>query len=280
MKRHLLIIGFILAACPLFLNGQAGKCGTRVSDAQVAVEKLISINSVKANESVPLLNVELLVNVYVVLDTLKNPGIAVATIDAALAKLNNAFSAIKLKFHRCNLTYVENYQFNVISTATSDSNLYVQNHIPNAINLYFVSGIYDGGSGSVAGYTFMPGDARDAIFLTKETADGNEIIHQFGHFLGLYHTHEIVFGKELVNDPNCKTNGDRCCDTPADPGISGMIDKDCEYTGSLQDANKQYYVPTTQNMMSLGNDACRCCFTNDQLNRVVYYVTNKKKHLW
>jgi hypothetical protein len=126
----------------------------------------------------------------------------------------------------------------------------------------------------------MPADMMDVIFIDKDFIESNELIHQFGHFLGLYHTHENIFGAELVKDANCQLSGDRCCDTPADPLIEGAFDNKCDYTGNAKDSKDNFYVPSINNYMSLGNDVCRCAFTNDQLNRIIHTLQNQKKHLW
>jgi len=33
-------------------------------------------------------------------------------------------------------------------------------------------------------------------------------VHEFGHYFSLYHTHDSVGGKELVNGSNCGYTGD------------------------------------------------------------------------
>ena len=64
------------------------------------------------------------------------------------------------------------------------------------------------------GYATMPpnGGALDGIVIT---AFGRLLAHEMGHYLGLYHTFE---GLNCANG-NCKTDGDRICDTPPDASV-------------------------------------------------------------
>lgn len=278
MKNSLLIF-IALLIVPALATGQGGGCGTLVSTAQVALENTINIPQVKPTESLQHLNLELSVTVYVIKNNEGAAGITTEAIQSAIDRLNLAFQPVRLKFRICNTLYVDNYQFNTIN-ASNEKNLTIQHYSKNTINLYFASDILDKNGAAVSGYALMPAELKDAVFIDKDYIAGNELIHQFGHFFNLYHTHEIIFGKELVTDVNCSKTGDRCCDTPADPGIGGLIDNKCDYTGNFKDSKNKFYIPTTNNYMSLGNDACRCVFTNDQFNRMIYSVLNQKKHLW
>ncbi|NJO68895.1 MAG: hypothetical protein HC830_06060 [Bacteroidetes bacterium] len=246
----------------------------------MTLENTINIPAVKSYESLPQLDLELMVTVYVVKDETGTPGITNAAVVSALDRVNNAFSLIKVKFHICAFNYIDNYQFNIINGARNERDLLIQHYSTNTINLYFASGLIDKFGSEVNGYALMPSELKDAIFLRKDMVSSNEIIHQFGHFFNLYHTHETAFGNEVVKNVNCDKTGDRCCDTPADPVIAGFVDNNCEYTGAFKDNNNQFYIPSTQNFMSFGKDACRCTFTNDQYMRIIYTINNLKKNLW
>lgn len=278
-NRVLLIISGIIIICSFNLRAQI-KCGTYVTQGQKTLESGINIASSKANESVALLNRQLSISVYIVKDSTGNIGVSNATIQNAINQLNNAFSTIKLSFNICSTTVIENYQFDAINAASNEKDLLIQFNTPKTINLYFATIVIDSIGNSVNGYTYMPSGLKDAIFIAKQWATGGEIIHQFGHFFNLYHTHETSFGTELAKGSNCLTTGDKCCDTPADPNLTGLIDNECRYLGSLKDAQKIPYAPSVSNYMSLSENTCRCKFTNDQYNRVIYAVENLKKYLW
>lgn len=271
---------FLIMVLPFNLMGQEGLCGTQVNEAQVNLESLINLPSSKATEGLTYLNTTLSVTVYVIKNQEGQEGITSAAIQSAIDRLNNAFVPIKLNFRICNTIHVENYQFDKLSAIKNENDLFTQYSSPNTINLYIASELLDKTGIAVSGYTFMPVEGKDAIFMDKDFVATNDIVHQFGHFFNLYHTHETIFGKELVKGTNSKVAGDKCSDTPADPGITSLIDNKCDYTGTFQDADKQFYVPSTNNYMSLGNESCRCVFSHDQLNRVIYSVQNHKKHLW
>lgn len=262
------------------LNGQEGACGTQVTEAQIALENLINIGSSKPNESLAQLKVEKAITIYIVKDKEGNTGVTADAIQAAIDRVNATFAPIKLKIRICNTIVIDNYNFNIIKATENAGNLMSHFYNPKTINLFLVSELFDLQNSPVAGYTFMPADLKDAIFLDKDLIGSADIIHQFGHFFNLYHTHETSFGSELVTDVNCNKTGDRCCDTPADPNIGGSVDVNCNYSGDFKDSNKQFYVPSTSNYMSLSNGTCRCVFTNDQLNRIIYSVLNQKKNLW
>lgn len=274
------IIITVIILFPFITKAQDGGCGTEVSQNQISLETGINLPAVKSHESIPLLNTELAVTVFIVKNDKGEDGISVAAINNAFDKLNTAFAAINLKFRICNTNYVNNYLFNNINVSQNEKDLTTQHFSQNTINLYFVSSLIDKSGTLAAGCTFMPADQKDVILFSKDYISGNELVHQFGHFLGLYHTNETSFGNELVFDANCHKTGDKCCDTPADPAIRGSVDNKCDYTGRAKDAKNNYYIPSTNNYMSLGNDACRCIFTKDQLTKVIYTLQNQKKYLW
>lgn len=262
------------------LKAQVEGCGTYVNQSQINLESTINIAASKANESIPQVNTQLSVTVYIIKNEDGLEGITNTDIQNAMARLNGAFAPINLKFSICNTITVDNYNFNTVNALVNEKDLLIQHNNPNTINLYFASTVIDSLGFNVAGYTFMPSQKKDAVILAKSSINGSEIIHQFGHFFNLYHTHETLFGKELVSDTNCKTKGDRCCDTPADPFLSGLVTNDCEYAGNAKDSQKRVYIPLVTNYMSYSKNSCRCNFTNDQYYRIINCLQNTKKHLW
>ena len=103
------------------------------------------------------------------------------------------------------------------------------------------------------------------------------IIKYMGRFFGLYPTSEG--GDELVDGSNCATAGDFICDTPADPGEHDKVE-DCIFTGTMKDANGQYYTPDVGNVMS-GYDAdCTCGFTAGQLRKMAEVYLGSNPKMW
>jgi hypothetical protein len=277
MKRPFLaIVAFVFY---LSAFSQVNICGTYISSQQSAFENAFTFTSISTTESLPQLNRDLSIVIYIVKDTSYNAGVTLTDIDAALYKLNGYFAPISLKFHRCNIVYVNNYQFDKMVQDKNEKDLTSINSTPNMINLFLVSEIEDRYMNKVKGFSYMPGDVKNFIFLTKKNLNSSEIGHQFGHFFNLYHTHETFFGDELVDRINCTTMGDKCCDTDADPNLSGKVNGSCVYTANLKDVNGKFYKPSVKNIMSFSNDNCRCFFSNDQFLRVIKTIEQYKSDL-
>ncbi len=88
------------------------------------------------------------------------------------------------------------------------------------INIWIVKSITSSSAGpDIAGYSTMPlshGSLEDGIVIEASSfgfsaEQSRVVIHNFGHFLGLYHT----FEGGCKND-NCLTDGDKVADTPPD----------------------------------------------------------------
>ncbi|RLA60943.1 MAG: hypothetical protein DRQ89_12095, partial [Epsilonproteobacteria bacterium] len=95
--------------------------------------------------------------------------------------------------------------------------------------------------------------------------------HEIGHELGLPHTHgytNMGTTTELVDGSNCTTDGDRFCDTPADPNILYEVNGSCIYTGTRTDANGDSYNPDTHNLMSYARGGCPNHFSLEQNARI------------
>ncbi len=105
------------------------------------------------------------------------------------------------------------------------------------------------------GFSYILSSTTNNIVLSKfDLEDHKVIVHEFGHFFGLYHTFERQqFGKELISGEGCAATGDRVCDTPADPGTLFEVYVNyskCEMIGNLDPETKAYYRPLIQNFMS------------------------------
>ncbi len=114
--------------------------------------------------------------------------------------------------------------------------------------------------------------------------NGSTLAHEMGHYFNLFHTHEIIFGEEGANGSNCRTAGDLLCDTPADPDLSrsGAMGAGCTYVGQFTDASfcgNNPYVPDTHNLMSYAPSNCRTDFTQQQLDKMNYTLTEQREEL-
>ncbi|NBC84180.1 MAG: hypothetical protein GVY19_12500 [Bacteroidetes bacterium] len=220
------------------------------------------------------------VSLYIVKDISGNPGVVFPALETALNGLNMAYNEIGVTFTLSDTTYVNNYHFNSINKESSKQNMLTsQFHTGNQINLYLISNLRDGSEQNVCGYTYMPGDSLDFIFVRKDCLEPEIFARQFGHFFNLYNTHETSFGAEPVNGENCANTGDQVCDTPADPGLDGLVNSNCQYTGNAKDGD-DYYIPHTTNYMSDAPLSCRCYFSEQQYLRMINAMVTVKSYLW
>ncbi|HYF30625.1 MAG TPA: M43 family zinc metalloprotease [Chitinophagaceae bacterium] len=148
------------------------------------------------------------------------------------------------------------------------------------VNIWVVGDI----TGGVAGYAYLPsahGSNVDGIVLEARyfgTSYANDIvvIHEMGHYLGLYHTFQ---GGCSNND--CLTDGDRICDTPPDQSTVGVS---CNTSVNSCTTDAQSGFSTDQNdlhkdYMDYGNWNCMSVFTQGQSDRMNWVVQNVRRSL-
>lgn len=138
----------------------------------------------------------------------------------------------------------------------------------SVINLYIFPSVET--TKDVLGYTYINGP--NAIFMSYSGfINRSTLTHEIGHKLGLLHTH--AFGDELVDGSNCDVAGDRICDTPADPQLSGKVES-CGYVGNDLDLNGNHYNPDVSNIMSYSLTNCRTNFTYGQIEVMKNVIAN------
>lgn len=116
--------------------------------------------------------------------------------------------------------------------------------------------------------TGFPGSIEDYVVINTECMRGgacsgsiDTLAHEFGHYLGLYHTFETFDGNGCVATPagGCFTNGDLICDT-----CPGDVWFGCESTQLAQCGDLPY---PSNNVMSYTHE-CKDRFTPGQANRM------------
>jgi hypothetical protein len=282
MKKKIifLIVALYFVAGISLLNGQStGSCGTYISDSQKSLESTFSITEGKSTQSLPQVNRVIAISVFVVKEEVP-PYFDVSTLNGVITNLNQYFNPIALSFKICNVTTVNNYQYDNLDINGNAKDLTTQFSEKNTINLYLVSGLADKKGNGVCGLTYMPGDTgKNFIIMTKSCFQGITLAHQIGHFFNLYHTDETTFGIELPDGSNCSIAGDKCCDTNASPDLSinGMV-TNCIYSGKAKTSG-QLFSPSVKNIMALSPISCRCYFSRTQYLRIIYALNNFRKYL-
>lgn len=257
MLNRLLIIFTIL---PFLVMAQNTECGYKMSpaDLQKHYARVQSMPSLLPHDT--CLNRELSLVFHIVLDSTGQPGVTVADIDACIKNLNNVWKPICVKFLRCSLNYVPDYNYNQWSDIIHESTFSGNYFVDNTIDVVLVDNILS--PSGAAGYASTMGH----IVMQKTVLLGTTPIHEMGHLFGLPHTFEPQ--GELVRRTNCYTSGDGFCDTEADPYPAGNVPNSgfhCDFQAGPKDANNDYYTPPLDNYMTYFKP-CRCRFTQEQYN--------------
>lgn len=189
----------------------------------------------------------------------------------ALVYMNSKYVGANVQFYICDINYINNDTYYNFNTSTQSALMQTYN-ISDAINIYLFNTMVNPDGSNVWGYTYYP-CSPNIIALRQSTMDELvTVTHELGHFFRLPHTHDR--GNELVDGSNCATAGDCFCDTPADPNLQFdlYVNENCEYTGTMLDANGDPYNPDVANIMSYARHKCRNHFSPEQLAMVNYWA--------
>ena len=110
---------------------------------------------------------------------------------------------------------------------------------------------FSGFEDEMAGGCGISGDnlaALGAVYMAVGCVNSGSFAHETGHFFGLPHTFNPDESQttELADGSNCSTDGDKICDTPADPYLTDSDEtwiEDCAFVYEGKDANGDYYDP-------------------------------------
>ncbi|MCP3930271.1 MAG: hypothetical protein GY705_14350 [Bacteroidetes bacterium] len=221
----------------------------------------------------PCLNKTFSIVAHIVRDTFGMPNVTEGEIQEKIDALNTLYEPICASFEICKFNYIDNFQYDDVA-GNDWEEMQVKYHLAYRINMFFVSSIE---GATECGFT-EEGDIANTqssgILIVKGgclgSASTKTIPHQMGHYFGLMHTFEGE-GVELVNGDNCDTEGDLICDTPADPYVLGEpinnyinVGLGCRFISGKTDANGEYYIPHTANIMSYYPDECGRGFSYEQ----------------
>lgn len=253
-------------------------CDTELNIEQVSYENTADTLATPP-DSVLQQPVIMTITAHIVRRSNGSGGISETVVLREIDRLSQAFSAAGITFEVCTFNYINDSKF--FNLTKYDEARLITYDIDNTINIYFVNQISSEKEGKICGYTYYPTKNLDNVFMANSCVpQGTTLIHELGHFFGLYHTHEIQFGSELVSGANCGKAGDLICDTPADPGLSAALISDaCEFTGFVTDVFNTAYTPPVRNYMSYSRQRCRNSFTSEQLQKMKLNYHYFKTHI-
>jgi hypothetical protein len=227
----------------------------------------------------PQLNLVLTIRPFVVVEEDGQHHFEPEALDSGINLANQYFSNIGIRFKVDEIKHIPEYEYGIISDRDSTLEMEVKYAREDYINLFLVTSINLNGT-DYYGYTHFPNDTLHSdIYLCKLHASGKHLTTLLGNYFGLLNTHEVAGGIEYADQSNCAEAGDYLCDTWADPGLSGMVNEECLYTGSSVDENGDYFVPSVANLMSDSRDICKCVFSIGQYRRMMFYYMNYRSNL-
>ena len=256
----LMMFGLCLYQSPL---GNKSTCGTSITKAQILYE----LNLIAAgHRDLNTLDkpIRLAVHIHWISNG-QSDSISKNLIYQNIEGLNSYFNAIHLGFDIVGFHEHINPELTQYATA-ADKEALEALLIPRTINIFYTDKISIQGSDEYCGFTYYPTAGKDYILLKKDCSIYNSTaIHEMGHFLGLYHTHESSFGKDEDGSKNCNQAGDLICDTPV------------ETMANMLPNSKTVHLPV--NFMSYGDKSQRSFFSNGQYNKMTEVYCAFKSHL-
>jgi hypothetical protein len=200
------------------------------------------------------------------------PGCTIEQAVQNFDEMNGQYNAHNICFQLAGIDFVDDTYLNNFNVSANldqvypdyikDNNLDVDGAITIFIHYNFLNN--SGSSGNAYG---IPNNFLSVARWAAESANVHSIFgHEMGHCLGLYHTFRRADGvAEAVTRNagnscyNCPTEGDLCCDTPADYPDSqdNTSSATCNYSGTATNScDGLQYNPSTINIMSYQPWAC------------------------
>ncbi|WP_412850962.1 GEVED domain-containing protein [Chryseobacterium sp. PMSZPI] len=148
-------------------------------------------------------------------------------------------------------------------------------------NIYVVKKLTSS-AGALNGYAYYPGGSKDYSFMATSASAVNAqtLAHEFGHALGLRHTHEGYNESTGACPTNndCTLEGDLVCDTePMKSLYHSSIPYTCQ-TGQINPCTNQIYAGGERNVMSY-TFCFRNLFTQGQADRATAQLLKYRQSL-
>lgn len=223
------------------------------------------------------------ISIHVISSVQGSNDISPLAIEEAIDKANTIYSNAGIVFFLCGSPrYISG---EAVYNFSSGDDLNRGNHMPNTINIFIVEDLQVSISLGLCGYARFPfwtGANNRYIMMNRPCwDDSSTLMHELGHFYGLFHTHEtITWGLEFVDGSNCEDAGDLICDTPADPNLAlPNLMSGCTYIGQATDPHGDLYVPPVSNIMSYAAQRCTRFFTEEQYGIIRAVHENENAYL-
>lgn len=264
MKYHgflwlLFLHSFLMSHDIIAQTGQVWQCNTDESWnslRQSSFNHQMSLLTTPIDTSAKVINIF----VHVLRRTDGTGGLSNVQVSDWIELLCQDYSIHNIAVRQIGQADINNTTFYNGITNTTYPTLISTNTHSDAIDIYLLSpdDTYSRASG-------IPGIA---LTVGGSYVGTSVLSHEFGHCLGLYHTHsgrgcnDDANCSENINGSNCSTCGDLVCDTPADPCLSGNVDVNCLYTGD------DSFDPDVHNIMSYAPPTCLNRITSGQKVRL------------
>lgn len=148
-------------------------------------------------------------------------------------------------------------------------------------NIYVVKKLASN-SGTLNGFAYYPGGSNDYSFMstTVSTVNAQTMAHEFGHALGLRHTHEGFNDSTgaCPTNTDCTLQGDLVCDTePMKSLYHSSVPYTCQ-TGQINPCTSVTYAGGERNVMAY-TFCFRDLFTNGQSDRATAQLLQYRQSL-